>query len=603
MCTCPCGHRAYAGYVAEADSLAARSGWLAERIAAGDPAPAPELHREYRVWNPPGSAIPVRAGEAMAVTGQPAAPAELRVPPLVPRTQGTPSVQTVLLAVGAFLLVVAGAVFAAVVWDRLGALGQVALMLVATFGVGALAIRLRRGLTGTAESLAAVAAGLAAIDVMAAPLLGLLPSHWVDDPTLYPAFALSALGLGLLLLHHRFRLRAWSWLGWVGLLAGAWCVVPAVATATEAMDTEAWAFAAVAVPTLASVGMLVSAQHVRRLADQSVALMTVGAFGLATGALGTTIGVLSSPTNRNGALVTTALTAGAFGIWAVRDRGRILWVNLGAAALAGSTVALVLSMPPDPQPVWLAVAVALAGLVVGLVVWLVAADGTLAATGALGVWIPWAVIRMSASADGGPDDLVASQLSLLSLLVAILALVLAWWTPALGWVGALLGMTAMSLAPVTWADPLETFSLPFAALLLGAGLLWRRRGPTPSLQWLGPAIAMALIPSAAATWLAPWAVDLWSETTTTHLVRLAAVLVAGVIAVVVGARQRLAGLFIPGAIALVIAAGAQLWSGLETLPRWGALAIAGTLLVVAGARIEWLRREGRRAVGWVGELR
>ena len=114
---------------------------------------------------------------------------------------------------------------------------------------------------------------------------------------------------------------------------------------------------------------------------------------------------------------------------------------------------------------------------------------------------------------------------------------------------------------------------------------------------------MALIPSAAATWLAPWAVDLWSETTTTHLVRLAAVLVAGVIAVVVGARQRLAGLFIPGAIALVIAAGAQLWSGLETLPRWGALAIAGTLLVVAGARIEWLRREGRRAVGWVGELR
>ena len=398
MCTCPCGHRAYAGYVAEADSLAARSGWLAERIAAGDPAPAPELHREYRVWNPPGSAIPVRAGEAMGVTGQPAAPAELRVPPLVPRTQGTPSVQTVLLAVGAFLLVVAGAVFAAVVWDRLGALGQVALMLVATFGVGALAIRLRRGLTGTAESLAAVAAGLAAVDVMAAPLLGLLPSHWVDDPTLYPAVALGALGLGLLLLHHRFRLRAWSWLGWVGLLAGAWCVVPAVATATEAMDTEAWAFAAVAVPTLTSVGMLVSAQHVRRLADQSVALMTVGAFGLATGALGTTIGVLSSPTNRNGALVTTALTAGAFGIWAVRDRGRILWVNLGAAALAGITVALVLSMPPDPQPVWLAVAVALAGLVVGLVVWLVAADGTLAATGALGVWIPWAVIRMSASA-------------------------------------------------------------------------------------------------------------------------------------------------------------------------------------------------------------
>ena len=605
MCTCRCGHRAYAGYVAEADSLSARSGWLAARIAAGDPAPAPELHQQYRIWSPPGPAHPVTGGDRSLPrdTIQQPPPTALAAQPTGVGPSGTPSAQTVLLAVGALLLVIAGAVFAAVVWDRLGALGQVALMLVATFGVGALAIRLRRGLTGTAESLAAVAAGLAAVDVMAAPLLGLLPSRWVNDPTLYPAVALGALGVALLLLHRRFGLRAWSWLGWLGLLVGAWCVVPAVATATDAMDSEAWVFAAVAVPTLASVGMLMAGQHARHLVDQSAALVTVGAFGLATGALATTVGVLSSATNRNGALLTTALTAGAFGIWAVRDRGRSQWANLGATALAGITVALLLSMPPDPQPVWLAGAVALAGLVVGLVTWLVAADRTLVATGALAVWIPWAVVRMSAAPDAGADDLVASQLSWLSLLVAIVAFILAWWTPGLGWAGALLAMIAMSLAPVTWADPLETFTLPFAALLLGAGLLWRRRGPTPSLQWLGPAVATALLPSAAATWLAPWAVDVWSETTTTHLVRLAAVLVGGVIAVVLGARHHLAGLFVPGAIALVIAAGAQLWSGLETLPRWVGLAIAGTLLVVAGARIEWLRREGRRAAAWVGDLR
>ena len=43
--------------------------------------------------------------------------------------------------------------------------------------------------------------------------------------------------------------------------------------------------------------------------------------------------------------------------------------------------------------------------------------------------------------------------------------------------------------------------------------------------------------------------------------------------------------------------------GLSNLPRWVGLAIAGTLLVLAGARIEWLRRESRRAVGWLEGLR
>jgi hypothetical protein len=53
----------------------------------------------------------------------------------------------------------------------------------------------------------------------------------------------------------------------------------------------------------------------------------------------------------------------------------------------------------------------------------------------------------------------------------------------------------------------------------------------------------------------------------------------------------------------VIAALAQVWSGLSNVPRWVAFAIAGTLLVLAGARLERLRTQGRRAVGWVEGLR
>ena len=256
MVTCVCGHRAYAGYVAEADSLAARSSWLADRVAAGDPAPAAEIQSAYAIWSPPGG----RRTRGHAPAGPPGSPA----PP--DRTRGAPSAQTILLGVGALLLVIAGAVFAAVVWDRLGAIGQVALMLTATAGVGALAIRLRTRLEGTAEALAVVAAGLATVDLLAAPMLGLLPEHWVTDPTMYPAIALGALGIALLLLHRRFGLRAWSWLGWTGLLVASGCVVAAVASAT---DSAAWTAAAIAVPALTSVAMLAASEMSGRWSDHA----------------------------------------------------------------------------------------------------------------------------------------------------------------------------------------------------------------------------------------------------------------------------------------------------------------------------------------------
>ena len=227
----------------------------------------------------------------------------------------------------------------------------------------------------------------------------------------------------------------------------------------------------------------------------------------------------------------------------------------------------------------------------------------LALVGACAVWIPWSATRMDSATDLLDGSLVASQLSLLAGLVALMAFVVAWWIPATGWIGALLGAAAMILAPITWPDPIEAHTLAFAALLLLAGLLWRRRGPTPSLQWLGPAVAMALIPSAIATWAAPWALDVSNLSTTGHLVRLGAVLIASVTAMVIGGRLHVGGLLLPASLALTIAALAQVWSGLSNLPRWVGLAIAGTLLVLAGARIEWLRREGRRAVGWVEGLK
>lgn len=590
MITCQCGHRAYAGYVAEADARAGRSAWLAERIAAGDGAPVPELRAQYAVWDPPSSTragtVPVRAGTAQSL----------------PRTHDTPSAQTILLALGALLLVIAGAVFAAVVWDRLGAAGQVVLMLAATAGIGTLAVRLRARLPGTAEALAAVAAGLAAVDLFAAPLLGLLPRNWISDPTLYPAMAFALLGMVLVLLNNRFSLRAWSWLGWTAVQVSSWFVVMVAAGATDDLDSGAWFSAALVAPTLTSIAMLAGSQHSVRWPDQRRSLQVLGALGLAISTVATAAAALSSSA-LPGALVTTATATVALGTWSALDHGRTRLVELGASALLGVSIALMLALPADPQPVWLAAAVSLAGLTVGFTLWVLRDDQVTAIVGSCSVWIPWAAVRIASEPEPLASDLVTRQMSLLAATVAVIAFAVAWRLPATGWVGALLGMLAMVLAQRTWQDPIEAYSLPFATLLLLAGLLWRRRGPTPSLLWLGPSVAMALIPSAVATWAAPWAWDVSNLDSSWHLARLGATLCVCVIAVVTGARLNLGGLLVPAATALIIAAGAQVWSGLSNLPRWFGLAIAGTLLVLAGARIEWLRRESRRAAGWLEGLR
>lgn len=585
MTTCECGHQAYAGFVAEADALAPRLAWLTDRIEAGDRAPDPEFALRFKVWAPPGEMMARPPGGAAPAAGLQRRPA--------------PSMQTILLGVGAMLLVVAGAVFAAVVWDRLGAVGQVILMVGATLGVGALAIRLRRRLAGTAEALAVVACGLAAVDVIAAPLLGLMPQEWITDPNLYPAIALGGLGGVLLLLHRRFKLRAWSWLGWGLMPIAAGCVVAAVASAT---GSGRWTAAAAVVPALVSVAMLAAPGFLPQVRDQRHAMQLAGSIGLSLTAVGTAAAAMV-PSILPGAVYTTAATSLAVGMWAAAAgprRGRLLTV--GASALPGITVGLCLALPAEPQPAWLAAVVAVAGLGVGLATLRILADRLAAIVGASVVWLAWSIVRVSV-ATRQPDSGVDAQLCLLAALVAVMAFVLSWWLPAAAWVGALLAGVAMVLVPFELPARIESYSLPWAAVLLLAGILWRRKVACSSLVWLGPAVAVALIPSAVGTWLAPWALGDPYQSIPASLVRLVGVLIAGVAAVVVGARRRLAGLLIPGSVALVIAASAQVWSGIANLPRWIGLGLAGVLLIVAGARVEWLRLEGRRAIGWAEHLK
>jgi len=116
---------------------------------------------------------------AYAVTAAPAA-APAASPEWTPHR-----VQNTLLSLGGLLLAVAALVFTAVTYERLGAGGRAAVLLVLTALAALAAPRaLRRGLTATAETLTAVALVLAALDAYGLRKLGLAGA---TDPLVYAA--------------------------------------------------------------------------------------------------------------------------------------------------------------------------------------------------------------------------------------------------------------------------------------------------------------------------------------------------------------------------------------------------------------------------------
>ncbi|MDT7573542.1 MAG: hypothetical protein QOE05_3716 [Actinomycetota bacterium] len=127
------------------------------------------------------------AGSVTATSGAATDPYAVTVPPTSapapnwpspvtsPRPEWTPQrVQNTLLSLGALLLTIAGIVFAAVTYDRLGAGGRAAVLVTLTLLAGAAVPRLKaRGLDATAEAVTVVTLALAALDAYGLRKLGL----------------------------------------------------------------------------------------------------------------------------------------------------------------------------------------------------------------------------------------------------------------------------------------------------------------------------------------------------------------------------------------------------------------------------------------------
>jgi hypothetical protein len=158
--------------------LTAERADLLARLRAGDTGPlAPAA------WPAPGTPWPT-------TTQAPA-------PPRPPRETSPQRVQNLLLALGALLLALAGVVFTAVTYQRLGVVGRALVLLAITAAAGSAPVPLRRrSLTASAEAVGAVAIALGVLDAVALHRTGL--ADGVDSRSYYAvAFAvLAALAAG-----------------------------------------------------------------------------------------------------------------------------------------------------------------------------------------------------------------------------------------------------------------------------------------------------------------------------------------------------------------------------------------------------------------------
>lgn len=588
-----CGHRAAAGLVAEAafllgeqSKLLARLTWVNERIAAGDlttptPFSAPAV----------GTAGPGRPGT-------PATPARGSTP--VP-------LQTVLLGIGALLLVVAAVVFAAVAWDRLGATGQLGLLTVVVGSLSAAAHGLRRSFRATAETLAAVAAAVAAVALVAAPRLGLGADWMQQDNALWITIALLTIAVLATGLGAVSRLVAWR-VAVVVALAGA-AVAGTIALAGEKVGEPA-PLGIAAVAAISAVLLGLSPTGGRRHLDPDARLPQARPIGIALALTSAGLGLTALDNSRHDHLwtLTWAVVAVAAFVAATRLPSMLTAVLAGIAAGFVPVLAVAGFDPGAQRTDDGVLAPALLGLAVlgGLSLAAAHVDravGPHGTTGLAGVAVRPVLLAFT----GAVWLLATPQLDdhgwiwptwgvrYLVIVAAALLAVALWrritWT---AWCFAAPAALALVVYGIDhgWDHQPESFSLPLAGILLVAGVVaayWTLGpdAPRDTLVTFGPALATALLPSAITA--------LGEAVSGQGAQRSVIVIAAGAALVLVGLFGRLRGPFTVGTVGLLVAALGQLYALSELVPRWVVLALAGCALVAAGFSLEALGRAGRHA--------
>ncbi len=387
---------------------------------------------------------PTRApGPVASPAAPPAAP-----PTAPPTTGGGVRLQHLLLGLGAFCLVVAAVVFAAVTWHRLGAVAQGAILLGFTgLAGGAAAFCRSRDLRSTAEAIALVAVALALADVHA-ERVGLLGD--ADASVVWSA------GLALV------AAATWAFsrvvpLGVARLAALATGSLPGVILAVRWADS---AEVVAAVLLVQAAGLVTWLRLTRARTGEGwyralVAALALGQWGLAV--LVATVEALLAEWSRDTVTGPVLLLAAAAGLavavaaaWPARDVVRALGTGVGTALALAATALAMEALTTLDEGRWLLATAGVAVLVV--------------AGARLAVPARW----------GAAPSVVASGLALAATLPAVDAVLAAVFGPlallADPWLGALDDPVRPLLPGDPW--PGSALTLAFVAVPWALVALW-----------------------------------------------------------------------------------------------------------------------------------
>lgn len=505
---------------------------------------------------PPVPAFPLPAGRhpgPFAAPGRPPVPAV--------RTGGA---QNVLLTLGGLLLTVAAIAFTLVSWGQMGIGGRSAVL--ATVTVAALAapaVLLRRGLSSTAESLAALASVLMVLDAyalheVALPETGGLGFAATASAVLAAAWAAYGLALGGL----RLPLPAAVLVAQLPLLLWAWAeradalVFAGALLATAALDCAIAVWGkGVAVRVTACSGLWVTggAGLLVALVESLAADAPAGA--VAPGALllaGSAIALSGARRAPAAVAVAGGLVAGLAAVAAVSGvlvagvpAGWVVPVYLlcGGALLAG--VRAPLGRPAGQGLVWASGAVTAGSVLFSLPPVAVSLAGPVSQLGRVWTGAPQGGARGALGAAGLPWSEMAAAPVVLLVVAAVLAAAYRSWEGVLRWAGPVLSPG------------------PSARDAVGA--------TAPVLGWAG----LAVLPAAL-------------DVSYTVAVSVQLVLVVGVFAVAVGALRRgMTGVALTasvcGAVGAVGVALLSLGSEAATYAVFGLLLV---VFVAAAAALE-----------------
>lgn len=594
--TCACGHKSDARWVAELGWLQARAAWVSERISKSDP------------WFE-GEKVPSVEQEApkKSVSGQ-----------------------QLLYILGGISMVVAVAVFTAVAWERIGALGQLAALLLVVAVASFVAIKSKDSLVGLSNTSAVLATIVAGTGLLSAPEFGLINkalshSDSIYTPSVLFVVALASFGAGYLT-----KIPGWTYVGLI-------LMVPATFVFTENYSSQTLSsdgYHAVSVVTFSIAAFLLAfgkskASQAHRLTQffniSIVILQIFLAANLFTHSMDA-VGLLEQPF----VLALVYLGVAAVWIFAATRTGKStltfvedtagLIASYVASALIGFALAYVfipaVQYPLDPYDVidtggaadrFLVYGTALGALIMAAPALKRIDNLNLNRFFTLTSAVLWIALfsGLNQQTMSGPVQ-VNSMIGFFGLIA--IGLFVRWsgevhigyYIPTLIFGSIAIALVVVDkLAPDFEGPEAVTFSI--ATYLLAMALLFNRRtGVThKSFVTLGLPLLVALIPSA----LVANALLFVDKPDSLMWTRFWTVIAVSVACLILGLKLQKSGLFLPGAIGFAIVSLPQIFLRLSVIvPRWIIFGVIGILLITIAARFEHLQKLGRDTSRWFRSL-